>query len=168
MVYQQPFWFLSPSPVFSKPEWGSGDWPSTPQPGKPQWSVRLVLSKTPPPLHPILLTFSSVYDYGSFGFWGAELAGGRTIVAEGYSSKPHMILRVIQQQAPHDTQGESAPRLVSFHVWVLWHGWITEVQLDHYSNTVHMLNPWIVMKCSGFETSSSTKLDLGGRQEDCQ
>ena len=26
----------------------------------------------------------TVYDYGSFGFWGAVLAGGTTMLADGY------------------------------------------------------------------------------------
>ena len=26
----------------------------------------------------------TIYDYGSFGFWGAVLAGGKTMVADGY------------------------------------------------------------------------------------
>ena len=26
----------------------------------------------------------TIYDYGSFGFWGAVLAGGTTMVADGY------------------------------------------------------------------------------------
>ena len=28
-----------------------------------------------------------IYDYGSFGFWAAVLAGGETLVADNYSSK---------------------------------------------------------------------------------
>ena len=26
----------------------------------------------------------TIYDYGSFGFWGAVLAGGTTMLADGY------------------------------------------------------------------------------------
>ena len=34
----------------------------------------------------ILLTQTNhtIYDYGSFGFWGAVIAGGTTMVADGY------------------------------------------------------------------------------------
>ena len=34
----------------------------------------------------ILLTQTNhtIYDYGSFGFWGALIAGGTTMVADGY------------------------------------------------------------------------------------
>ena len=34
----------------------------------------------------ILLTQTnhSIYDYGSFGFWGAVMAGGMTMLADGY------------------------------------------------------------------------------------
>ena len=34
----------------------------------------------------LLLTQANhtIYDYGSFGFWGAVLAGGTTMVADGY------------------------------------------------------------------------------------
>ena len=28
----------------------------------------------------------TIYDYGSFGFWGAVLAGGTTMLADGYRS----------------------------------------------------------------------------------
>ena len=29
-------------------------------------------------------TNHTIYDYGSFGFWGAVLAGGTTMLADGY------------------------------------------------------------------------------------
>ena len=29
-------------------------------------------------------TNHTIYDYGSFGFWGSVLAGGTTMVADGY------------------------------------------------------------------------------------
>ena len=34
----------------------------------------------------LLLTQANhtIYDYGSFGFWGAVLAGGTTMLADGY------------------------------------------------------------------------------------
>merc|ERR1711892_143739 len=50
----------------------------------------------------ILLTQTnhSIYDYGSFGFWGAALAGGRTMVADGYSDKIHPILAAIRKATP--------------------------------------------------------------------
>ena len=36
----------------------------------------------------LLLTQANhtIYDYGSFGFWGAVLAGGTTMLADGYRS----------------------------------------------------------------------------------
>ena len=37
-------------------------------------------------------TNHSIYDYGSFAFWGAVLAGGRTMLAGGYSEVNHSIL----------------------------------------------------------------------------
>ena len=37
-------------------------------------------------------TNHSIYDYGSFAFWGAVLAGGRTRLAGGYSEVNHSIL----------------------------------------------------------------------------
>ena len=42
----------------------------------------------------------SIYDYGSFGFWGAALAGGRVMVADGYSDKTHPILAAIRKTQP--------------------------------------------------------------------
>ena len=42
----------------------------------------------------------SIYDYGSFGFWGAALAGGRVMVADGYSDKTHPILAAIRKAQP--------------------------------------------------------------------
>ena len=52
----------------------------------------------------ILLTQTnhSIYDYGSFGFWGAALAGGRTMVADGYSDKIHPILAAIRKAKPEN------------------------------------------------------------------
>ena len=51
----------------------------------------------------ILMTQSnhSIYDYGSFAFWGAVLAGGKTIVADGYSERIHPILRAIKKFPPN-------------------------------------------------------------------
>ena len=43
----------------------------------------------------------SIYDYGSFAFWGAVLAGGRTVVAEGYSQRTHPILAAIKKFPPN-------------------------------------------------------------------
>ena len=37
-------------------------------------------------------TNHSIYHYGSFAFWGAVLAGGRTRLAGGYSEVNHSIL----------------------------------------------------------------------------
>ena len=61
-------------------------------------------------------TNHTIYDYGSFGFWGAVLAGGTTMVADGYrfalevnlsqfenlfcSKRPHMILAAIRTNPP--------------------------------------------------------------------
>ena len=42
-----------------------------------------------------LIIFFLVYDYGTFGFFGALLAAGDTITAEGYSKKKHPVLQVI-------------------------------------------------------------------------
>ena len=36
----------------------------------------------------------TVYDYGSFGFWGAVLAGGTTMLADGYRSA-HQCLGIL-------------------------------------------------------------------------
>ena len=51
----------------------------------------------------ILMTQSnhSIYDYGSFAFWGAVLAGGKTIVADGYSERIHPILAAIKKFPPN-------------------------------------------------------------------
>ena len=43
----------------------------------------------------------SIYDYGSFGFWGAVLAGGKTILAEGYSEQIHTLLAAIKKFPPN-------------------------------------------------------------------
>jgi len=45
-------------------------------------------------------TNHTIYDYGSFGFWGAVLAGGTTMIADGYSDKPHPILAAIRKRPP--------------------------------------------------------------------
>ena len=42
----------------------------------------------------------TVYDYGSLGFWGAAMAGGRTIVADGYLKRTHQILRALRKNVP--------------------------------------------------------------------
>jgi len=47
-------------------------------------------------------TNHTIYDYGSFGFWGAVLAGGTTMLADGYSEKPHPILAAIRKNPPKD------------------------------------------------------------------
>ena len=51
----------------------------------------------------ILLTQTnhSIYDYGSFAFWGAVLAGGQTIVADGYSQRIHPVLSAIKKFPPN-------------------------------------------------------------------
>ena len=51
----------------------------------------------------ILLTQAnhSIYDYGSFAFWGAVLAGGKTILADGYSQKTHPILAAVKKFPPN-------------------------------------------------------------------
>jgi len=41
-----------------------------------------------------------IYDYGSFGFWAAVLAGGETLVADNYSSKLHPLLAAIRRHPP--------------------------------------------------------------------
>ena len=43
----------------------------------------------------------TIYDYGSFAFWGAVLAGGKTILADGYSQKTHPILAAIKKFPPN-------------------------------------------------------------------
>ena len=45
-------------------------------------------------------TNHTIYDYGSFAFWGAVLSGGKTMVAEGYSPKLHPILRAVKKYPP--------------------------------------------------------------------
>ena len=42
----------------------------------------------------------SIYDYGSFAFFGALLAGGKTMVADGYSHKLHKLLGAIKNWPP--------------------------------------------------------------------
>ena len=57
----------------------------------------------------------TIYDYGSFGFWVAVLAGGTTMLADGYrfenhrkfsfeelfcSKRPHPILAAIRKKPP--------------------------------------------------------------------
>ena len=46
-------------------------------------------------------TNHSIYDYGSFAFWGAVLAGGQTIVADGYSERIHPVLSAIKKFPPN-------------------------------------------------------------------
>ena len=41
----------------------------------------------------------SIYDYGSFGFWGAVLAGGKTMLADGYSDQM-LLLKAIKDFTP--------------------------------------------------------------------
>ena len=65
----------------------------------------------------LLLTQANhtIYDYGSFGFWVAVLAGGTTMLADGYrfenhrkfafeelfcSKRPHPILAAIRKKPP--------------------------------------------------------------------
>ena len=58
----------------------------------------------------LLLTQANhtIYDYGSFGFWGAVLAGGTTMVADGYrfpiflTSQPLGFINFLQREAPPD------------------------------------------------------------------
>ncbi len=42
----------------------------------------------------------SIYDYGSFGFWTSVLAGGKTILAKGWSNITHPLLRAIEKYPP--------------------------------------------------------------------
>ena len=45
-------------------------------------------------------TNATIYDYGSFAFWGAVLSGGQTMLADGYSSKLHPILAAVKKHPP--------------------------------------------------------------------
>ena len=45
-------------------------------------------------------TNHTIYDYGSFAFWGAVLAGGRVMLADGYSAKLHPILAAVKKMPP--------------------------------------------------------------------
>ena len=45
----------------------------------------------------------SIYDYGSFGFWGAVLAGGKTMLADGYSDQM-LLLKAIKDSTPRGWQ----------------------------------------------------------------
>ena len=45
-------------------------------------------------------TNHTIYDYGSFAFWGAVLAGGRVMLADGYSAKLHPILAAVKKVPP--------------------------------------------------------------------
>ena len=42
----------------------------------------------------------SIYDMGSYGFWGTALAGGDAIVADGYSKFDHPLLNAIREHPP--------------------------------------------------------------------
>ena len=42
----------------------------------------------------------SIYDYGSFAFFGALLAGGKTMVADGYSGTTHKLLGAVKIWPP--------------------------------------------------------------------
>jgi len=42
----------------------------------------------------------TIYDYGSFGFWAAVLAGGDTMLADNYSKKLHPLLAAIKENPP--------------------------------------------------------------------
>ena len=42
----------------------------------------------------------AVYDYGTFGFWGALLAGGHTMVADNWSKKLHYTVQGIRKVQP--------------------------------------------------------------------
>ena len=60
-------------------------------------------------LQPAVLDFTlltqtnhSIYDYGSFAFWGAVLAGGRTRLAGGYSRVQHSILQSLHRYPIQD------------------------------------------------------------------
>ena len=58
-------------------------------------------------LNMLTQTNHTIYDYGSFGFMGSVLAGGTTMVADGYrfahlSFKIFMKRNGLQQEAPHD------------------------------------------------------------------
>ena len=68
---------------------------------------RIVFPHISSPADPVVTDFilmtqvnHSIYDYGSFAFWGAVLAGGETLVAEGYSSKQHPMLTAIKKHPP--------------------------------------------------------------------
>ena len=61
----------------------------------------------------ILLTQTnhSIYDYGSFAFWGAVLAGGQTIVADGYSQRVHPVLSAIKKFPPNNWKTKNVKTL---------------------------------------------------------
>ena len=63
---------------------------------------RLLSSADPAVTDFLLMTQANhtIYDYGSFAFWGAALAGGRTMVADGYSPRLHPILAAIKKSPP--------------------------------------------------------------------
>jgi len=48
----------------------------------------------------ITQTNHTIYDYGSFAFWAAMIAGGQTMVADGYSSKTHPMLAAVKKYKP--------------------------------------------------------------------
>ena len=44
----------------------------------------------------------SVYDYGTFGFMGAFLAGGHTMVADNWSKSLHAMVRGLKRNLPQN------------------------------------------------------------------
>ena len=68
---------------------------------------KISIPGSPYPTMDALLDFSlltlcnhSIYDMGSFGFWAASLAGGMTILADGYYQTPHPLLKAIKENPP--------------------------------------------------------------------
>ena len=51
--------------------------------------------------HSYSVVLFSVYDYGSFGFLGSLLAGGKVLVADGYSNLTHPILEALRSKQPY-------------------------------------------------------------------
>ena len=50
----------------------------------------------------IIIHLFSVYDYGTFGFWGAFLAGGHTMVADSWSKNLHATVRGLRGNLPQN------------------------------------------------------------------
>ena len=48
----------------------------------------------------------TIYDYGSFGFWVAVLAGGTTMLADGYrfEKSPKILVQTSQNLKSHEAQ----------------------------------------------------------------